>query len=164
MSRKYPKKVRKEFQRKLKAADAFVDSWTTSELPSNLGGDYGCYLTCTEAETFAELLRAFRYPNTAAEVLSNHAQNCETPHHHKGQGVWTFTISVGGDGVPDDTEYIVVADGKNGEEAEERATEYFRPRCRRQYGPFAYIDVSEVEDGIPSSTALYSWIDLRKAA
>ncbi|MER6102422.1 hypothetical protein ABT115_08845 [Streptomyces sp. NPDC001832] len=168
MSRKYPKKVRKEYAAKLKAAEAFVESWTTSELSHNLIKDYDCVLGCEEAKTYAGLFRTFGYPNTAEQILADHGEGCENPHYHEPQGVWTFTIRVGGPAVKEigepDPAWTIVADGKNGEEAEERATEFLRRKIKEEYSAFFYIEVDEVENGVPGSTALYSWTDIREAA
>ncbi|MFI8815704.1 MULTISPECIES: hypothetical protein [unclassified Streptomyces] len=163
MSRKYPKKVRKEFARRLKAAEAFVEAWTTSELSYSLIPDYDCTLGCEEAMTYAGLFRAFGYPETAEQILADHRESCISQHFHEGPGVWTFGISVGGTDVPAGTEYTIVAGGKNGAEAEDRAREFLHRKVREEY-PFYYIEVEDVEVGVPGSTALYAWTDIREAA
>jgi len=151
-------------KKRLKAAEAFVESWMTSELAYTLITDYSCTLGCKEAETYAGLFRAFKYPNAAESILADHGEACETPHHHEGRGVWTFNLLIGGPYVPPDTSYTIVADGADGAEAEQRATEFLRGKLKEKGMPFTYIDVEEVESGVPGSTALYSWIDIREAA
>jgi hypothetical protein len=162
MSRKYPKKVRQEFARKLKAADAFVDAWTTSGLAYDLIPNYDCTLGCEEAKTYADLFRVFEYTNTAEQILADHGESCETPHYHEPQGVWTFDLEAFGRYRIG--EWTVVADGKDGSEAEERAKEFVRNRLKDQYASYIRVEVQDVESGVPGSTALYSWTDLRKAA
>jgi hypothetical protein len=164
MSRKYPKKVRKEYAAKLKAADAFVEAWTDSGLAWSLITDYSCTLNCGEAETFADLMRAFKYTETAEGILADHGEDCDTPHYHASQGVWTFTLQPGGNEADGEGEYTVVADGKNGADAEDRAKEFLRAHLKQRYKTYFWIEVVEVEDGTPGSTALYSWTDMRKAA
>ncbi|WP_328377062.1 hypothetical protein OHB13_11970 [Streptomyces sp. NBC_00440] len=164
MSRKYPKKVRKEFARKLAAADAFVDAWTTSGMASTLIPDYDCPLGCSDAMTFAALLRAFGYVNTAEEILADHGEDCDYPHYHVGRGVWTFTLQPGGYDAESEGEYTVVADGESGAHAEFQATEFLRRKLKERYKTPVWIRVEEVESGVPASTALYAWTDLRKAA
>ncbi|MEV5677437.1 hypothetical protein [Streptomyces sp. NPDC052179] len=164
MSRKYPKKYRKEQAAKLKAAEAFVESWTTSGLASTLIPDYSCTLGCEEAITYGALMRAFGYPSTAETILADHGEDCDTPHYHECGGVWTFTLQP--EGVAEEEGgYTIVADGANGAEAEDRAREFLRSELKAKYRSYYYwINVEEVESGVPSSTALYSWTDIRKAA
>lgn len=160
MSRKHPKKVRKLYQARLKAAEAFVESWTTSELSYSLIPDYECTLTCENATTYAGLFRAFGYTNTAETILADHGEDCDNPHYHQPQGVWTFTIEVFGR--YHIGEWVVVADGKNGAEAEERATEYLRNKLKDMYVSQLRFRVNNIESGIPTSTALYNWTDIRE--
>jgi hypothetical protein len=164
MSRKYPKKVRKEYAAKLKAADAFVEAWTTSGLAWSLITDYSCTLNCGEAETFADLMRTFKYTETAEGILADHGEDCDTPHYHAPQGVWTFTLQPGGNEADGEEEYTIVADGKNGADAEDRAKGFLRAHLKQKYKTYFWIEVVEVEDGAPGSTTLYSWTDMRKAA
>jgi hypothetical protein len=162
MSRKYPKKVRKEFAAKLKAAEAFVESWTTSELAALLITDYGCTLGCQDAKTFAGIFSAFGYPNYAECILADHGEDCDNPHYHEPQGVWTFDLTAFGRYRIGD--WTVVADGKDGADAEERAKEFVRNRLKDQYASPIHVRVNDVENGTPSSMALYNWTDIRKAA
>ncbi|MGW5773135.1 hypothetical protein ACWEVY_28785 [Streptomyces longwoodensis] len=166
MSRKYPKRVRKELQRQQAAAAAFVKEWTHSGLASGLIDDYSCTLTCGEAETYSGLFRSFGYHGTADSILADHGEDCDTPHYHAKNGVWTFTIAACGPAVAEveDPEWVIVADGKNGAEAEDRAESFLRRQLAQKYPGYFYVSTAEVEDGVPSSTALYHWIDLRKAA
>ncbi|MFI2607741.1 hypothetical protein [Kitasatospora sp. NPDC018619] len=66
----------------LRAADAFVECWTDSGLASSLISDYTT-LCCDEAETYADVFRAFGYVNTADLIISGHADDdvCGTAHH-----------------------------------------------------------------------------------
>ncbi|WP_326827448.1 hypothetical protein [Streptomyces sp. NBC_01751] len=166
MSRKYPKKVRNEFKRKLAAADAFVEAWTTSELSYRLIPDYDCTLGCEEAMTYADLFKSFGYTNTAEQILADHGESCETPHYHEPQGVWTFDITAGGPAVEnvDDPEWTIVADGKDGAEAEDRALTFLKAQLKKKYPGHLYLRVDDVESGVPGSFALYHWTDIRKAA
>lgn len=163
MSRKYPKKFRKEQAAKLKAAEAFTDAWMTSGLAYTLITDYSCTLTCDEAETYAGIFRAFMYPDTSEQILADHGEDCDSPHYHAGQGVWTFTLQPGGNEADGEGEYTIVADGKDGSDAEERAKEFLRRELQKKYSTYFYIRVEEVEAGVPGSTALYSWSDIREA-
>ncbi|MFJ9900227.1 hypothetical protein ACIQPR_43555 [Streptomyces sp. NPDC091280] len=166
MSRKYPKKVRNQHRRRLAAADAFVESWTNSGLSHELITDYTCTLGCDEAITYSGLFRAYGYDGTAESILADHGEDCDNPHHHEPQGVWTFTIDAHGPAVEviEDPEWTVVADGKDGAEAEERATRFLRTQLKKQYPGYFYVRVIDVENGTPGSTALYAWTDIRKAA
>jgi hypothetical protein len=163
MSRKYPRKVRKQYQARLKAAEAFVESWTTSGLAWSLITDYSCTLGCEEAETFAGLFRSFGYDNTAETILADHGEDCDTPHYHSPQDVWTFTLLVF---VRDSyiAEWAIVADGKNGMEAEERAKGFLRNSLKPKYEGYIRVEVGEVESGVPAPTALYSWTDIREGS
>ncbi|MGW1231405.1 hypothetical protein [Streptomyces californicus] len=162
MSRKYPKKFRKEQAAKLRAAEKFTDAWMTSGLAYELLQNYDMTLGCEEAETYAELFNAFKYPHTAEQVLADHREGCCQPHFHGGKGVWTFVISVRGADVPADTEYTIVADGPNGVAAEIRAEEFILGELRQEFGPFVHVLTEDVEEGVPSSTALFAWTDIRK--
>jgi hypothetical protein len=166
MSRKYPKKVRNEFKRKLKAAEEFVESWTNSGLASTLITDYGCTLCCDEAEKYADLMRAFKYTETAEGILADHGEDCDTPHYHEPAGVWTFTIVAEGPAVEgiDEPEWTIVSDGKDGAEAEDRATTFLRNQLKAKYPGYLYLITAEVESGAPGSLTLYPWTDIRKAA
>ncbi|MFC9591544.1 hypothetical protein ACFTUC_17360 [Streptomyces sp. NPDC056944] len=165
MSRKYPKRVRKEFARKLKAAEAFTDRWMTTGLAYSLISDYDCTLTCGEAETMADLFRIFQYPDTAEQILSDHGEDCDTRHYHEKRGAWTFTFQVKASGwkVGDEfPEYTVVANGADGGEAEARAEKQLRKLLVPEHKHYFWTELLEAETGIPSSTALYSWIDARE--
>lgn len=164
MSRKYPKKFRKEQAAKLKAAAAFTDAWMTSGLSYNLLPDYDISLGCEEAETYAELFHAFNYPHTGEQILADHRQGCCHPHYHGGKGVWTFVISARGTDIPADTEYTIVADGPDGVAAEIRAEDFLLGELRDKFGPGVHVLTEDVEEGVPASTALYAWTDIRKAS
>lgn len=162
MSRKYPKKVRKEFARKMKAAEAFVDAWTNSGLASSLITDYSCTLGCDEADTYSDLFRSFGYTWTADQILADHGEDCDTPHFHESKGVWTFTVEAEFmDGEKD--EWQIVADG-SGADAECTATRFVRTKLQERGMRVVWVTAVEVEAGAPSSTALYDWTDLRKTA
>ncbi|NEB42564.1 hypothetical protein [Streptomyces sp. SID14515] len=162
MSRKCPKKFRKEQAAKLRAAEAFTDAWMTSGLAYNLLPDYGIQLGCEEAETYAELFHAFKFPHTGEQIIADHRQGCCHPHYHAGKGTWTFVISVKGASVPADTEYTIVADGPTGAAAEIRAEEYLLGEMRKKFGPLVHVLTEDVEEGVPASIALFSWTDIRK--
>ncbi|WP_435270949.1 hypothetical protein [Streptomyces sp. 1222.5] len=166
MSRKFPKKVRNEFKRQQAAAEAFVETWTDTGLAWSLITDYSCTLTCSEAEKFAGLMRAFKYTETAEGILADHGEDCDTPHYHQPQGVWTFTIEAHGPAVAgiEDAEWVIVADGKSGADAETRAETFLRNQLKKKYPGHFYVTVNEVENGTPSSMALYPWTDIRLAA
>ncbi|MFB6654856.1 hypothetical protein ACFCZ4_06735 [Streptomyces microflavus] len=164
MSRKYPKKFRKEQAVKLKAAEEFTDAWMTSGLAYNLLPDYDIALGCEEAEAYAKLFDAFNHASTAERVLADHKEGCCHPHYHDGKGVWTFVISARGANLPADTEYTIVADGPDGVSAEIRAEDFLLGELRKNFGPFVHVLTEDVENGVPGSTALYSWTDIRKAA
>ncbi|MEU5383705.1 hypothetical protein [Kitasatospora cineracea] len=68
---------------RLKAADAFVEQWTNSGLAGSLIDDYMCTLGCSEAETYADLFRAYGYTSTADGIISDHTQydECGDSHH-----------------------------------------------------------------------------------
>ncbi|MFF1908594.1 hypothetical protein [Kitasatospora sp. NPDC058218] len=65
------------------AANAFVEAWTTSGLAYELVGYYDCTLTCSEAESMADLFRAFGYENTADDIIASHSESdeCGDSHH-----------------------------------------------------------------------------------
>ncbi|MGW2710746.1 hypothetical protein ACWC4J_17400 [Streptomyces sp. NPDC001356] len=161
MSRKYPKKVRKEYAAKLKAAEAFVESVTTSGAASDV--ELG---NCNDAETYAALLRAFGYTNYAEDAIGNHKVECDDQHRHEPDGVWEFDFNVYGPNIPPDTSYTVVMDGKTGAEAEDAARDLLR-RLYQQENPshgYFWLTLVDVERGAPATACLYSWIDGRKAA
>ncbi|MFE5542749.1 hypothetical protein ACFQ71_02905 [Streptomyces sp. NPDC056534] len=157
--------MKNEAARRLAAAEAFTSQWMTSGLAYSLIGDYTCTLTCGEAETMADLFRIFQYPETADQILSDHGEDCDTPHHHQKCGTWTFTFAVKtiewrvGEDAP---EYTVAASGTDGGEAEDRAVTLLRKLLAAEYKTHFWTELNEVEAGIPSSTALYSWIDARE--
>ncbi|MFJ5066498.1 hypothetical protein ACIQC7_08785 [Kitasatospora sp. NPDC088556] len=68
---------------KLAAADAFVETWTDSGLAWTFLGNLDTTLSCREAEAIAELFHAFGYVNTAADIISEHADldECGDRHH-----------------------------------------------------------------------------------
>jgi hypothetical protein len=162
MSRKYPKKVRNEFKRKLKAADAFVETWTNSGLADSLIVDYDCTLGCEEANTYSGLMRAFGYVNHAESIIADHGEDCDHPHAHDFRGVYTFSFDsrlIESDG------WTIVMDGKNGLDAETQARDFLadalRKAHRKFFGSWTDIDLIDVESGVPSCMALYSWTDAR---
>ncbi|MGW3063862.1 hypothetical protein ACWDA8_10150 [Streptomyces sp. NPDC001130] len=159
MSRKYPKKVRKEFARKLATAEAFVESVTTSGTAGDV--ELG---NCGDAESYAALLRAFGYTNYADDAMGNHKVDCIELHRHDFDGVWTFDFNIHGPQVPEDTSYTVVMDGATGAAAEDAARDLIREGFRKKHLGYFWVTLAEVEPGIPAPTALYSWIDGRKAA
>ena len=53
------------------AAEHFVEVWMG--LAQNLPDDYGCQMTCGEADALADLFAAFGYTTDAAEIVRNHA-------------------------------------------------------------------------------------------
>lgn len=160
MSRKYPKKDRKQHKARLAAAAAFVEAWTTSELSYNLIPVHHCPLNCAEAETYAGLFRAYDYPNTADQILEDHGETCDGPHASQ---VWQVDIEACG--VEPDASWTIVADGKRRSEAETRAKEWLRRHLRGKFAGRRFeLTVMDTSLGVPSPTALYSWVDLRKAA
>ncbi|MVO87448.1 hypothetical protein GPA10_22455 [Streptomyces sp. p1417] len=163
MSRKYPKKIRKEFKRKLAAAEEFVEVWMNTGLSSSLITDYSCTLTCAEADTYAGIFKEFGHPDTAATILADHGEDCDSPHFHEPRGVWTFEIEANGRAVDhlDNPTWTVVADGENGARAECRALEFLRKELRKEYTHDFWFWVQEAESGVPGSTAIYSWLDAR---
>lgn len=50
----------------------FVDTWEV--LAESLPFDYGCTLTCSEAEALADLFRAFERPDSADALMRSHAE------------------------------------------------------------------------------------------
>lgn len=66
--------VRRRVQaRRLAAATKFVDAWL--DLLPVLGDDYHCALTCHEADTASDMLRAFGHPVEAAHLLEVHTEH-----------------------------------------------------------------------------------------
>ncbi|MFD4904960.1 hypothetical protein [Kitasatospora purpeofusca] len=67
----------------LRAAEAFVENWTNSGLASTLIEDYTCTLGCSEAETYADVFRAFGYYVLAEDIVHDHAEydECGDAHH-----------------------------------------------------------------------------------
>lgn len=159
MSRKFTKAMKRQMALRLQVAEAFVEAWTTSGLAATLAVDYDCTFGCENAKTFASLMKTFGYPSTAETILADHGEDCDNPHYHEPQGVWTFSLTAYGRYRIG--EWTIVADGKDGEEAEERAKEFVRSRLKDQYVSHIRVVVDEVENGVPSSTALYSWNDIR---
>ncbi|MFK0231193.1 hypothetical protein ACIQUL_36115 [Streptomyces sp. NPDC090303] len=165
MSRKNTKRMKNEAARRLAAAEDFVEQWTTSGRACEMAEDY--QLNCGDAEVMAELFRSFAYPNTADSILADHREDCRTPHRHERRGVWTFTFEVKTPGWrvgEEPPSYTVVANGKSGTEAEERAKEFLRIEAEASalFRPSCLIWLVETEEGAPSSTALYSWLDARQ--
>ncbi|MFC9231372.1 hypothetical protein ACFTZI_20820 [Streptomyces decoyicus] len=71
-----------EAVRQLNAATEFVDSW--AYLGADLVHDYGCSLTCSEAESLSDLFRAFGDLVTADALIEAHAEHdedCDDLHH-----------------------------------------------------------------------------------
>lgn len=153
------KKLRKK---RLAAAEAFVEAWTDSGLAYNLIPDYGCTLGCSEAKTYAGLLRAFGYENTADQILADHGEDCDNPHYHEPNNVWTFTLEAKGVNVEEDASWVIVADGKDGQEAEGRAWKYLTDQLQKEIEGYFWVRVIDVASGVPGSLALYSWTDIRK--
>jgi len=56
------------------AATKFVMVWAGSGLASDLIRDYGCTLTCSEADAMAELFKVFGYPEIASVILEDHSK------------------------------------------------------------------------------------------
>ncbi|MET8702765.1 hypothetical protein ABZW10_28480 [Kitasatospora sp. NPDC004723] len=67
----------------LRAAEAFVESWTDSGLASSLIHDYTRTLDCSEAETYAGVFRAFGYHALAEDIILDHTEydECGDDHH-----------------------------------------------------------------------------------
>jgi len=61
-------------EQRLRAAAKFVDTWAQSGLASDLIRDYGCTLTCNEANDMAQLFREFGYPEIASVILEDHSK------------------------------------------------------------------------------------------
>jgi hypothetical protein len=71
-------------ERQLDIARTFAETW--ADLLTSLPDDYTCHLNCAEADTAAELLRAFGYEETAASLIRAHAEHDEpgeTHHDHR---------------------------------------------------------------------------------
>ncbi|MDI3386921.1 hypothetical protein QIS99_12015 [Streptomyces sp. B-S-A8] len=64
----------------ISAATAFVDAW--QHLAPTLTYDYECHLQCSEANTLAELFRAFGRQDVADEVIAAHAEHDEPGDSH----------------------------------------------------------------------------------
>ncbi|WP_433332479.1 hypothetical protein [Spirillospora sp. CA-294931] len=62
------------------AARDFVEVW--AEEAQTLPCDYGCTMTCSEAETLAILLRAFGKTEVADSMLAEHAEYDEPGDMH----------------------------------------------------------------------------------
>ncbi|MFI0553447.1 hypothetical protein [Streptomyces scabiei] len=163
MSRKYPKKVRKEFKRKLAAAEAFVETWTNSGLSYSLITDYNCTLGCDEAKTYAELFRAFRYSNTAAQIIADHSEDCDYLTEHYDTDVWTVDVDAHGFQGQEPLSWTLVVNAERPNEAIGKAEDAARKHMERE-GRQGYWLSSEVVPGVPASTALHTWTDLREAA
>lgn len=167
MSRKYPKKTRKQFAAQHKAAEAFVEMWTDSGLASELITDYDCTLTCGEANAFAALMRSFNYENTADQIIADHAEDddCGAEHHTQCK-VWTFTFEL--KGYKDESSWTIVADGTDQQDAEKGARSALRKGLKKKIPDefefaraWSYVSLWEAEFGVPTSTALYTWTDAR---
>ena len=171
MSRKYPKRVRKEFARRLKAAEAFVETWTNSGLASTLVTDYSCTLTCEEAKTYAGLMRAFGYNNTAAQIIADHSEDCDDLAVHFDTDVWTVDVEVN-TFVPAlkaevrDLGWTLVVNAEHpneaGNKAEEAVTAHMQEKGLLKAG--MWVTAAEIKPGVPASMALYPWTDIRQAA
>ncbi|MFD4646346.1 hypothetical protein ACFRJ3_34975 [Streptomyces sp. NPDC056696] len=145
-------------KKQLAAAAAFVDAWTTGDLPYLLFAEYNCTLTCAEAETMADLFRVFQYPNTAATIMVDHAEADECGNRHHLCPAWTFDVALtlkGG-------EYTIVADGYDVEEAEAKARAYMRGLVEENWpGRDVGVILTGADEGAPGETSLYAWIDAR---
>ncbi len=62
------------------AAARFVETW--AYLAESLPHDYGCTLTCREAEAMADLFRAFGRPEVAESLMESHAETDEYGDDH----------------------------------------------------------------------------------
>jgi hypothetical protein len=146
-------------KKQLAAAAAFVDAWTTSGLAYSLISDYDCTLTCEEAESMAGLFRAFRYSNTAASIIEEHSEHDECGNLHHQCPSWTFDgalIGVNG------SEFTIVADGEDVQEAEANARAYMRGLAEQNWpGREVGVILTGADEGAPGETSLYSWIDAR---
>lgn len=65
---------------RLQAAEKFTSVWW--ELLGTLPDHYNCYMTCTEAEVAATLLRAFGQDESADHVMEGHAEDDECGERH----------------------------------------------------------------------------------
>ncbi|MFG3582541.1 hypothetical protein [Streptomyces sp. NPDC047990] len=165
MSRKYPKKWKRERETRLKAAEAFVEEWTNTGLASSFAHDYDCTFNCAEAETYGDLLRSFGYPSTAEDMMEGHLNDCDEKFRHEKNGAWTFTYVVQGPEIPKDTEYTVAMRGATGSEADKAAEALLRKLYKASNpGKYFYLVLAEVEAGVPGPLALYPWIDGRDLA
>jgi hypothetical protein len=67
------------------AAAEFTETW--AELATSLPDDYGCEMTCSEAEALARLFRACGQGRVAKTILAEHAKTDEPDDaHHTGDG------------------------------------------------------------------------------
>jgi hypothetical protein len=69
-----------EMRPQVEAAAHFLN--VCSEVIGSLPGDYSCYLTCYEAESLAELYRAFGDDGKADDVIEGHAEGDEHGEKH----------------------------------------------------------------------------------
>jgi hypothetical protein len=146
-------------KKQLAAAAAFVDAWTTSGLAYSLISDYGCTLTCEEAESMAGLFRAFQYPNTADSIVEEHSEvdQCGDTHHQCPS--WTFDVALVG---VKGGEFTIVADGYDVKEAEAKARAHMHGLAEQNWpGREVGVILTGADEGAPGETSLYSWIDAR---
>ncbi|MEU6765923.1 hypothetical protein ABZ916_25835 [Streptomyces sp. NPDC046853] len=155
MSRKYPKRLRREQAARLAAAEEFAEEWAKSELEA-----FGC----GETKALLGILRAFGKTQAADDVFATHLTDCQYPHYHEPYGTWTFSIEAHGSEFGPDDVWDIASDGVNGEIAERRAVEWLEEQLKKRSRFYFTLSVCEVEFGAPSSMALYNWIDLRSAA
>jgi hypothetical protein len=166
MSRKYPKKVRKAYAAKLKAADAFVEAWTTSGIASTLIHDYSCFFNCGEAKAYSDLMRSFGYTYTAEQIIADHSEDCDEPEIHYPTGVWTVDVEAYPFGQPERYSWTFAVEAPHPNDAREKAIGAARAHLRREglWVDGMYVFEREINPGVPSSMALYTWTDLREAA
>lgn len=69
-----------ELTERVEAAELFVKDWM--ELFVSLHGDYDCTMTCSEAESAADLLRAFGRKEAAEAVMEHHTESDEPGDAH----------------------------------------------------------------------------------
>ncbi|MFD7661285.1 hypothetical protein [Streptomyces sp. NPDC059788] len=69
-----------ELERRLQAAQDFVDKWCETVDPDSR--KFGADLDCTEAKTMARLFEVFGFINTARQLLEEHEDNCLEPEMH----------------------------------------------------------------------------------
>jgi hypothetical protein len=171
MSRKYPKRVRKEYARKLAAAEAFVKTWTNTGLASTLITDYSCTLTCEEAKAYADLMRSFRYPNTAAQIIADHCEDCDQPEEHFDTNVWTVDVEVNTffpelKAEVEELGWTLVVNAEHPNEAGNRAEEAVTAHMQKEglLKSGMWITSAEIKPGVPASTTLHAWSDIREDA